>query len=78
MKIYSEVAGSQVVTEIPMIEDNGPGNFYKKIRSFLDAVKEGGKAPVPTSQILYNQIIIDSIIKSAKSGKELKVEIPEI
>lgn len=78
MKIYSEVAGSQVETEIPMIEDNGPGNFYKKIRSFLDAIKEGGKAPVPTSQILYNQIIIDSIIKSAKLGKELKVEIPEI
>lgn len=78
MKIYHEVAGSQVVTEIPMITDNGPGCFYKKIRSFLDAIKEGGKAPVPTSQILYNQMIIDGIVKSAKLGKELKLEVPEI
>ncbi len=78
MKIYHEVAGSQVETEIPMITDNGPGCFYKKIRSFLDAIKEGGKAPVPTSQILYNQMIIDGIVKSAKLGKELKLEVPEI
>lgn len=77
MKIYHEVAGSQVETEIPVIHDD-TDCFYKKIRSFLDAVKEGGTAPVPTSQILYNQMIIDGIVKSAKAGKELKLEIPEI
>ncbi len=78
MKIYSEVAGSQVITEIPMIPNNGPGNFYKKIRSFLDAIKTNGTAPVPTSQILYNQAIIDGIVKSAKAGHEIAIEIPEI
>ncbi len=78
MVIYSEVAGSQLETKIPMIEDCGKGNFYKKIRSFLDAVKTGGKAPIPTSQILYNQAIIDGIVKSAKAGKEIAIEIPEI
>lgn len=78
MKIYSEVAGSQVVTEIPMIPEEEHSNFYKKVRSFLDAVKEGGKAPVPSSQILYNQAIIDGIIKSNKAGKEIEIEIPEI
>lgn len=78
MKIYSEVAGSQVITEIPMIPNNGPGNFYKKIRSFLDAIKTNGTAPVPTSQILYNQAIIDGIVKSSKAGKEIAIEIPEI
>ena len=78
MKVYSTVAGSMVETEFPMIEDKSKGNFYKKVRSFLDAVKEGGKAPVPTSQIIYNQAIIDGIVKSAKAGKELKIEIPEV
>lgn len=78
MKIYSEVAGSQVITEVPMIPAKGPGNFYKKIRSFLDAVKTNGTAPVPSSQILYNQAIIDGIVKSAKAGHEIKIEIPEI
>ena len=78
MIIYNEVAGSQLETKIPMIEDCSKGNFYKKIRSFLDAVKTGGKAPIPTSQILYNQAIIDGIVKSAKAGKEIAIEIPEI
>ena len=78
MIIYKEVAGSQLETKIPMIEDCSKGNFYKKIRSFLDAVKTGGKAPIPTSQILYNQAIIDGIVKSAKAGKEIAIEIPEI
>jgi predicted dehydrogenase len=61
LKIYHEVAGSQVETEIPIIKDNGPSLFDRKIRSFLDAIKNGGTAPVPTSQILYNQAIIDGI-----------------
>lgn len=78
MTIYSECAGSQLETKVPMLPPEGEGNFYRKIRSFLDAVKEGGKAPVPTSQILYNQAIIDSIIKSNKLGHEIEVEIPEI
>ena len=78
MKVYSTVAGSMVETEFPMIEDKSKGNFYKKVRSFLDAVKEGGKAPVPTSQIIYNQAIIDGIVRSAKAGKELTIEIPEV
>ena len=44
----------------------------------LDAVHSNGSAPIPTSEILYNQIIIDNIIKSAKKHEEIKVEIPEI
>ena len=78
MTIYTEVAGSEVETKIPMITDDGPDNFYKKVRSFLDAIKEGGKAPVPTSQIIYNQAIIDGIVRSAKAGKELDIVIPEV
>lgn len=76
MTIYSEIGGSQVETKIPMLESND--NFYLKIRSFLDAIKEGGEAPVPSSQILYNQAIIDGIVKSAKAGKEIEIDIPEI
>ena len=76
MRIYSEMAGSQVCTEIPIIQS--PDLFYEKIRSFLDAVITGGKAPVPSEQIIINQAIIDGIIKSAELGKEIEVDIPEI
>lgn len=80
MTIYHDVAGERVETIIPEIEApaNDKGLFYKKVRSFLDAIAEGGEAPVPSKEILYNQAIIDHIVKSSKLGKEIEVVIPEI
>lgn len=77
LKVYSEVGGEQVETEIPMKESN-VNCFEVKVRSFLDAIKNGGTAPVPASQILYNQAILDGIMKSSELGREIEVEIPEI
>ena len=77
MKVYHEVAGSQVVTTIPIIKMNAE-RFDLKIRTFLDACKNGSPAPVPSSQILYNQAIIDGIAKSSALGKEIEIVIPEI
>lgn len=77
LKVYSEVGGEQVETEIPMKESD-VNCFEVKVRSFLDAIKNGGAAPVPASQILYNQAILDGIMKSSELGREIEVEIPEI
>ena len=76
MTIYHDVAGTQCQTTIPIQENRGPGLFDKKIRSFLDAVLNNGPSPVPSSQILYNQAIIDGICKSAAVGHEINIEIP--
>lgn len=80
MTLYKDVAGKQVEMTIPLCkeEDSFGGLFYQKLRSFLDAIKNGGAAPVPSSQILYNQAIIDGIVKSAELGREIEIEIPEI
>jgi len=77
MTIYHDVAGVQTSTQIPIIQNRGPGLFDQKIRSFLDACKNGAAAPVPVSQILYNQAIIDGIVKSAEIGREIEIVIPE-
>lgn len=77
MTLYHTVGTSLVETKIPR-DDERVDCFFLKIRSFLDAVHSGGEAPIPSSQIIYNQAIIDHIIKSSKEGKELVVEIPEI
>ena len=77
MKIYHEVCGQQVETEIPVIKMK-EGLFDLKIRTFLDACKNGTPAPVPSSQILYNQAIIDGIAKSAECGHEVEIVIPEV
>ena len=77
MKIYKTIGGVDMEYEVPIIRDEG-SLFDKKIRSFLDAVKYGKPAPVPTSQIIYNQAILDGIARSAKLGKEVKIQIPKI
>jgi len=77
MVLYHEVCGEQTQTEIPIIQMK-ENLFDLKIRTFLDAIKENGTAPVPSSQILYNQAIIDGIAKSAAAGREVEIEIPEI
>lgn len=79
MTLYHDVCGEQTSTTIPIIKNPArAGLFDIKIRSFLDAIKNGTPAPVPSSQILYNQAIIDSIVKSAECGHEINVEIPEL
>lgn len=79
MTLYRDVCGQQTETLIPVLENEGEwtDNFDRKIRSFLDAVKNGTPAPVPSSQIIYNQAIIDGIFKSAEAGHEIEIRIPE-
>ena len=77
MTIYHDVAGQPVETVIPLLPET-KDLWDKKIRSFLNAIITGGEAPVPTSQILYNQAIIDGIFRSSELGHEIAVEIPEI
>ncbi len=76
MTLYHDIAGKQVQTTIPLLK-NDSTLFDQKIRSFLDAIKEGKPAPVPTSQIIYNQAILSGIATSAKLGHEIEVDIPK-
>ena len=79
LKVYKKVAGQEICYEVPRDDSDSFGKmFYGKVRSFLDAIKQGGTAPVPSSQIIYNQAIIDGIVRSNELGREIAIEIPEI
>lgn len=77
LKIFHNIAGNPVETEVPLSTEPEAA-FYDKIRSVLDAIKEGGKTPISSAEIIYNQAIIDGIIESAKIGKEITITVPEI
>ena len=77
MTIYHDVAGEPVETVVPLLPAT-PDLFDRKIRSFLNAVITGGEAPVPSSQIIYNQAILDGIQRSSDCGHEVEIEIPEV
>ncbi|MBR5448256.1 MAG: Gfo/Idh/MocA family oxidoreductase [Clostridia bacterium] len=76
MTLYHDVCGKQTETVIPLCDSIDLWNM--KIRKFLDAAMNGEPSPVPSSQIVYNQAILDYIVKSAEAGRELEVVIPEI
>ncbi len=73
MTLFHDVAGIPTSTIIPADKEEKGDLFTQKVRSFIDAVKNGGSAPIPTSQIIYNQAIIDGIIRSAACGHEVDV-----
>ena len=77
LKVYKQVAGQSIEYDVPLIKTEG-SLFEKKLRAFVDSIKDGGKATVSSSEILYNQAVIDAITKSAALGYEVKINIPEI
>jgi len=77
LTIYKTLGDQTVEYQVPL-KPTDKKLFYKKIRSFVNAIKNGGKATIPSSEIIYNQAIIDAIVRSSKEGKEITIEIPEI
>ncbi len=76
LTIYKTLGGTPLQYEVPLLPSKD--FFYEKLRSFIDAVKTGGEATVPSSEIVYNQAIIDGITKSAALGREVEITIPEV
>ncbi len=75
--IYRELGGEQIEVKVPQLKQ--PADVFDlKIRSYVDAIKYNLPAPVPTSQIIYNQAILDGIARSSELGKEVEIVIPEI
>jgi len=80
MTIYRTVNGENQEQEVPLIpKQEGDGSLWqRKIFFFLDAIANGKAAPIPTSQIIINQAIIDGIVDSSNLGHEVEITIPEI
>lgn len=77
MTLYRDENGKPVEITIPLLPQT-EDLWDRKIRSFLDAILTGGPSPVPSGEILYNQAIIDGILRSSKEGREVTIELPEI
>lgn len=76
LKIYKTIGDQTVEYTVPLKPKEDL--FGKKLRAFVDSIKNGGTATVPSSEIIYNQAIIDGIVKSAEAGREVEITIPEI
>lgn len=75
--LYHDLLGMHTETPVP-VQRHNVQIFFAKVRDFVDAIKSGGPAPIPGEQIVRNQAVIDGILRSAASGHEVQIEIPEI
>ncbi len=78
LTLYSKIKGGIVVPKKVRRAVGGGDVFFAKIRSFVDAVRNDTPVSAPAEEIIYNQAIIDGIVRSAKLGKEVAIEIPEL
>jgi predicted dehydrogenase len=74
--LYHDEYGGHTNTPIPLIEHK-LDLFDEKVRDFAEAVRDGRPAPIPGEQILIQQAIIDGVLRSAESGREVSVELPQ-
>ncbi|WEK55000.1 MAG: Gfo/Idh/MocA family oxidoreductase [Candidatus Cohnella colombiensis] len=75
MTLFHDEYGRQTQTAIPLIEHR-LNLFDEKVRDFAEAVRDGRPAPIPGEQILIQQAIIDGVLRSAESKREVAIELP--
>ena len=75
MSMFHDVDNEHIETIIPIVEHE-LNIFDEKIYDFVVAIKEGKLAPIPGEEILFNQAIIDGIIRSSKEGREVDIQLP--
>ena len=81
LKIYSEVAGKQVETELPLAaawKKGQPTLWDKKIRGFLAACAGTAPVPAPIEEILYNQGMLSGIVESSNIGREIELDFSKL
>ncbi|MFE5323627.1 Gfo/Idh/MocA family protein [Paenibacillus sp. NPDC056579] len=75
--LYHDILGHPTESPIPVKQHN-VNIFYEKVRDFVTAIQEGRPAPIPGEDIIRNQAIIDGILRSGESKREVDIVIPEL
>ncbi|WP_336785065.1 Gfo/Idh/MocA family protein [Paenibacillus sp. MMO-177] len=75
MKLFHDFMGKQTETPIP-VTNTDLNLFNEKVRDFSEAVREGRPAPIPGSQIVIQQAIIDGVLRSSAAKREVSIELP--
>lgn len=77
MSLYHDIQGHHTESPIP-VQQHNRDIFSDKVADFVDAIRHNRPAPIPGEQILYNQAIIDGILRSSALSREVEIVIPTI
>lgn len=77
ISMFHDIQGHHTESAIPLVHHD-LNVFQEKIKDFVSAVREGKPAPIPGEQVLRNQAILDGILRSSSSKKEVEIHIPDL
>ena len=78
LRLYHDVADQPANTQITAHAGGWKDNFHKKIEAFVQAVRDGGPAPIPGEEMLNATAIIEGIYRSAAEHAEVRLDVPAI
>jgi predicted dehydrogenase len=77
--VYRDEAGVMTDTEVRGLPPHEfIPSFRGQDRAWLAAIKAGGPSPVDPVTMLQRSAVIDAITRSAKKGREVEVEVPNL
>ncbi len=75
IQLYHDIQGHHTHSDIPLVQHK-LNLFHEKVRDFVRAVREGAPAPIPGSQIVRSQAILDGFLRSTKLKREVEITLP--
>jgi predicted dehydrogenase len=75
LEIYRDEHGT-LVNVTPKLGEERVDRFKEETSEFVTAIREGKPAPIPAEQVVWSNVIMDGIYRSAREGCEVKVGLP--
>lgn len=72
--LYHDVMGHHTQSPIP-VQNHHLNLFDEKVKAFVKAIEQNLPAPIPAAEILYNQAIIDAVLRSSTLKREVEVNL---
>lgn len=72
--LYHDVMGHHTESPIP-VQTHNLNLFDEKVKAFVQAIEQNLPTPIPAAEILYNQAIIDAVLRSSALKREVEVNV---
>jgi predicted dehydrogenase len=72
--LYHDIMGHHTESPIP-IKRHELNLFNEKVRAFVNAIEKDLPAPIPAEEILYNQAIIEAVLRSSELKREVDITL---
>jgi predicted dehydrogenase len=72
---YGELNTTSTVAGLPTVESDWENSWTAKMRNFAEAVRDGKPSPIDPRGVYLVNVIMDGILRSAKAGREVELEV---